>query len=51
MVFPLRLSITDLAFLSGAEVAADLERGRELPAGIAAKDDLKPPRCRGGQQA
>ena len=43
VVFLLWLWITNLALLFGAEVDAELERGRELQAGIAAEDDLKLP--------
>ena len=43
IVFLLWLWITNLALLFGAEVDAELERGRELQAGIAAEDDLKLP--------
>ena len=43
IVFLLWLWITNLALLFGAEVDAELERGRQLQAGIAAEDDLKLP--------
>lgn len=43
VVFLLWLWITNLALLFGAEVDAELERGRQLQAGIAAEDDLKLP--------
>jgi membrane protein len=43
IVFLLWLWITNLALLLGAEVDAELERGRELQAGIAAEDDLQLP--------
>lgn len=42
-VFLLWLWITNLALLFGAEVDAELERGRQLQAGIAAEDDLRLP--------
>jgi membrane protein len=42
-VFLLWLWITNLALLFGAEVDAELERGRELQAGIEFEDDLKLP--------
>jgi membrane protein len=45
IVFLLWLWITNLALLFGAEVDAELERGRQLQAGIHAERDLKlPPR-------
>ena len=45
IVFLLWLWITNLALLFGAELDAELERGRELQAGMAAERDLKlPPR-------
>ncbi|MET0476031.1 MAG: YihY/virulence factor BrkB family protein, partial [Mycobacterium sp.] len=45
VVFLLWLWITNLALLFGAELDAELERGRQLQAGIAAEDDLQlPPR-------
>jgi membrane protein len=43
IVFLLWLWITNLALLFGAEVDSELERGRQLQAGIAAEDDLKLP--------
>ena len=43
IVFLLWLWITNLALLFGAEVDAELERGRQLQAGIAAEDELKLP--------
>ena len=43
IVFLLWLWITNLALLFGAEVDAELERGRQLQAGIAAEEDLKLP--------
>lgn len=43
VVFLLWLWITNLALLFGAEVDAELERGRQLQAGIAAEDDLRLP--------
>ncbi len=43
IVFLLWLWITNLALLFGAEVDAELERGRQLQAGIAAEGDLKLP--------
>ncbi|CAN5846788.1 YihY/virulence factor BrkB family protein [soil metagenome] len=43
IVFLLWLWLTNLALLFGAEVDAELERGRQLQAGIAAEDDLKLP--------
>jgi membrane protein len=44
-VFLLWLWITNLALLFGAELDAELERGRQLQAGIAAERDLQlPPR-------
>ena len=42
-VFLLWLWITNLALLFGAEVDAELERGRQLQAGMAAEDDLRLP--------
>ena len=45
IVFLLWLWITNLALLFGAELDAELERGRQLQAGIAAEKDLQlPPR-------
>jgi membrane protein len=45
IVFLLWLWITNLALLFGAELDAELERGRQLQAGIAAERDLQlPPR-------
>ncbi|TPG28114.1 YihY/virulence factor BrkB family protein [Mycobacterium hodleri] len=45
IVFLLWLWITNLALLFGAELDAELERGRQLQAGIAAEEDLQlPPR-------
>jgi membrane protein len=45
IVFLLWLWITNLALLFGAELDAELERGRQLQAGMAAERDLKlPPR-------
>ena len=45
VVFLLWLWITNLALLFGAELDAELERGRQLQAGIAAERDLQlPPR-------
>jgi membrane protein len=45
IVFLLWLWITNLALLFGAELDAELERGRQLQAGIPAEDDLQlPPR-------
>jgi membrane protein len=45
IVFLLRLCITNLALLFGAEVDAELERGRQLQGGIAAERELQlPPR-------
>jgi len=43
IVFLLWLWITNLALLFGAEVDAELERGRQLQAGIAAEAELKLP--------
>jgi membrane protein len=43
IVFLLWLWITNLALLFGAEVDSELERGRQLQAGIAAEADLKLP--------
>lgn len=43
IVFLLWLWITNLALLFGAEVDAELERGRQLQAGISAEDELKLP--------
>lgn len=43
IVFLLWLWITNLALLFGAEVDAELERGRQLQAGIAAEDELQLP--------
>lgn len=43
IVFLLWLWLTNLALLFGAEVDAELERGRQLQAGIAAEDDLQLP--------
>jgi membrane protein len=45
IVFLLWLWIANLALLLGAEVDAELERGRELQAGIAAEENIQlPPR-------
>jgi len=45
IIFLLWLWITNLALLFGAEVDAEMERGRQLQAGIAAEEDLQlPPR-------
>lgn len=45
IVFLLWLWVTNLALLFGAELDAELERGRELQAGMAAEEDLQlPPR-------
>ncbi|THG29998.1 YihY/virulence factor BrkB family protein [Naasia lichenicola] len=45
IVFLLWLWIANLALLFGAEVDAELERGRQLQAGIAAEEDIQlPPR-------
>jgi len=45
VVFLLWLWITNLALLIGAELDAELERGRQLQGGIAAEDDIQlPPR-------
>jgi membrane protein len=45
IVFLLWLWITNLALLFGAEVDAEMERGRQLQAGIAAEEDIQlPPR-------
>jgi membrane protein len=45
VVFLLWLWITNLALLFGAELDAELERGRQLQAGIAAEETLQlPPR-------
>ncbi|WP_306316154.1 YihY/virulence factor BrkB family protein [Mycolicibacterium aurum] len=43
IVFLLWLWITNLALLFGAEIDAELERGRQLQAGIEAEDDLQLP--------
>lgn len=43
IVFLLWLWITNLALLFGAEIDAELERGRQLQAGIAAESDLQLP--------
>ena len=43
IVFLLWLWITNLALLFGAEIDAELERGRELQAGIAAEEELQLP--------
>lgn len=43
IVFLLWLWITNLALLFGAELDAELERGRQLQAGIAAENDLQLP--------
>lgn len=49
IVFLLWLWITNLALLFGAELDAELERGRELQAGIAAEEQLQlPPRDTSG---
>lgn len=42
-MFLLWLWLTNLALLFGAEVDAELERGRQLQAGIPAEDDLQLP--------
>jgi membrane protein len=49
VVFLLWLLITNLALLFGAELDAELERGRELQAGLPAEQDLQlpPPDTRG----
>jgi membrane protein len=45
IVFLLWLWLTNLALLFGAELDAELERGRELQSGIAAEEDIQlPPR-------
>src|SRR6478736_3425539 len=45
IIFLLWLWITNLALLFGAEVDAEMERGRQLQAGIAAEEELQlPPR-------
>ena len=45
IIFLLWLWITNLALLFGAELDAEMERGRQLQAGIAAEDELQlPPR-------
>jgi membrane protein len=45
IVFLLWLWITNLALLFGAEVDSEIERGRQLQAGIKAEEDLQlPPR-------
>jgi membrane protein len=45
IIFLLWLWIANLALLFGAELDAELERGRQLQAGIAAEEDIKlPPR-------
>lgn len=43
IVFLLWLWLTNLALLFGAELDSELERGRQLQAGIAAEDDLQLP--------
>lgn len=43
IVFLLWLWITNLALLFGAELDSEMERGRELQAGMAAEDDLQLP--------
>jgi len=43
IVFLLWLWITNLALLFGAEVDAEIERGRQLQAGIPAEEDLQLP--------
>src|SRR5690606_27963673 len=43
IVFLLWLWITNLALLFGAELDAELERGRELQGGIAAEEELRLP--------
>lgn len=49
IVFLLWLWITNLALLFGAELDAELERGRQLQAGIAAEEELQlPPRDASG---
>jgi membrane protein len=45
IIFLLWLWITNLALLFGAELDAEMERGRQLQAGIAAEEELQlPPR-------
>ena len=44
IIFPLWLWITNLALLFGAELDAEIERGRQLQAGIAAEHDIHLPR-------
>ena len=45
IIFLLWLRITNLALLFGAELNAEMERGRQLQAGIPAEDDIQlPPR-------
>ncbi len=45
IIFLLWLWITNLALLFGAELNAEMERGRQLQAGIPAEDDIQlPPR-------
>jgi membrane protein len=45
IIFLLWLWITNLALLFGAELDAEMERGRQLQAGIAAEHDIQlPPR-------
>jgi membrane protein len=43
IIFLLWLWITNLALLFGAEVDAEMERGRQLQAGIAAEEDIQLP--------
>ena len=43
MVFLLWLWLTNLALLFGAELDAELERGRELQAGMAAEQSIQLP--------
>ena len=44
IIFPLWLWITNLALLFGAELDAEIERGRQLQGGIAAEHDIQLPR-------
>ena len=44
IVFLLWLWLTNLALLFGAELDAELERGRELQAGMPAEDEIQLPR-------
>ena len=46
IIFLLWLWITNLALLFGAELNAEMERGRQLQAGIPAEDELQLPRPR-----